>query len=194
MTSSLTFPLFDGTGLDPFSLPFARVSSFEDGEVMVFPSGLGLVCAGAVRVDREEEHVLLNIIHRGGLFGVSTLMSGDRRPGTRLSAEKDTQILFLPEADFVSLLSENRLLLQNYLAFVSRRICFLNDRLGTFSSQTAETKLLRYILQNGGQITVTTMSELASSLSMGRASLYRVVDRLVEAGRLRRDGDCMTLL
>lgn len=188
------FSLFSGTGLSPADLPFALRQSFPEGASLSFPPGLGLILQGAVRVTQGEGGTLLNTIPAGGMFGASTLLAGDRRPGTTLTARGATEILFLSEKDLVDLLMSNRKLLENYLSFVSRRICFLSGKVGTFASQTAEDKLLRHIAQNGGSVTVKSMTELAAMLSMGRASLYRAADTLMADGRLLRNGHTLTLL
>lgn len=185
----MDFPLFDGTGLDPVSLAERR--HYGAGEQIELPAGLGLVERGSVRVTRGS--LPLNVIGGGGVFGASTLCSG-RRADTVLTAEESTDICYLSEETVLRLLTENRTFLTRYLAFVSRRICFLNDKVGTFASASAEDKLLCHLIQCGGAVTVSSMKELAASLSMGRASLYRAVDSLVSGGKISRDGDRLTLI
>lgn len=193
MDQSIDFPLFEGTGVDPASLSFADRRIFATGAAIVYPAGLGLVLRGRVRVSRADG-APLNAIPAGGMFGASTLHAGNRKPGTCLAADGATEVLFLPETEFTTLLLQNRRLLENYLGFVAGRICFLNGRLNTFASQRCEDKLLRHVAQNGGSVTAASMTELSAALSMGRASLYRAIDTLTAEGRLRRDGDKLILL
>ncbi len=193
-SDTLPFALLKGTGLTPGRLPGGQFFHFANGTRLVFPAGLGFVLTGSVRVTRDNASTLLNILPAGGMFGVSTLFCGDSRPDTDLFAAGETDILFLPEGRVVTLLAGNGQVLENYLSFVSKRICFLNGKLGTFASQSAEDKILRHIAQNGGCVEIKSMTELAAMLSMGRASLYRGVEKLTETGRLRRDGHRLTLL
>jgi len=188
----MNYPLLEGTGMDVRRL--AEHRSFAAGEQLTLSAGIGLVEKGKIRVTREETGQFLTLILPGGVCGASTVCARGGCPRTRLTATEDTAVFFLSESTLLYLLTENRVFLQNYLAFLSRRICFLNDRVGTLSSPSAENKLLTYLLSLGGSVTVRSMKELASSLAMGRASLYRALDTLAANGVLRREENTLTLL
>lgn len=189
------FILLQGTGLSPCDIKGSERLSFSSGEDIALPSGIVFVIRGSVKVTSKEKNVLLNIIREGGTFGASTLFNEKSTADTCLTAGNSGAILVhVNEEAFVALLQSDGQMLKNYLGFVSRRICFLSGKVGTFSSQTSEEKLLHHIMQNGGSISVKSMTQLSLMLSMGRASLYRAVAVLEEEGKIKREGKTLTLI
>ena len=188
------FAVFADTGLIPQDLTCAQTSRCADGQSIDLPQGIGLIERGSVRVVRRDSGVLLNVIAQGGMFGASTLFCGGMSAGTSLIAQGDTKIIFIPQDAFAALLMQNEKLLKNYLAFTARRICFLNGKVGTFATQTVEGRIKAHILQSGGSVTVKSMTQLANTLSIGRASLYRAIEKLITDGELIRDGKTLTLV
>lgn len=194
MTEQIRFALFEHTGINPYSIKHSSIITRRKGEKADLSHGVGLVSKGSLKVTRADTGAVLNVITEGGMFGVSTLYAGNLEAGTELTAISDTEIVFFAEEDFALLLSRNFTLLKNYLAIVSKKICFLNGKVGTLASQTAESRILHHILQNGGTLKVSSMTELANMLSMGRASLYRALNQLEAEGKIKRDGKTVTLL
>ncbi len=170
-----------------------EISSGKD-----FARGLGLVVRGAVEVyaPGSNRRVLLNVIGEGGMYGASTLYNPREGFVTQLVARGATTVFFLGEADVLALFRESPRALENYLGFVARRICFLNRKLEAVTAPGAEGKLMAYLLQNGqsGRVEVASFTQLALLLGIGRASLYRAVERLEQEGVLRREGKTLLLL
>lgn len=189
------FPLFEGTDISLPDTEEIKIFDFSHNQDVILPSGIGLILSGNVYVYSKEGNVLINVIYSGGMFGMSTLFNEGREADSRLCAgSTGARIAFMDENVFVSLLKENERVLKNYLGIVSKRLCFLSGRVGTFSSQSAEDKLLHHIMQNGGSITVKSMTQLSLMLSMGRASLYRAIAVLEETGKISRDNKTLTLI
>ena len=195
MPERIGLGIFAGTGTDPGALPCAERFFFSKGDTVTLPPGIGLIEQGGVKVTSSDCGVELNAICEGGMFGVSTLFAGENSPGTSLTASsRETVIIFISQDDFAGLLASDGALLRNYLSFVSRRICFLSGKVGTFVSPSAEGKLLRHIAQNGGSIEDGNMKRLAAMLSMSRASLYRALRSLAVSGRVERSGGVIRIL
>ncbi|MDD4773595.1 MAG: helix-turn-helix domain-containing protein, partial [Eubacteriales bacterium] len=78
------------------------------------------------------------------------------------------------------------------------RIRFLNDKIASFTSGTAESRLARYIEnlreEDGCVILPTGLRQLADSLDISRASLYRAFDTLESLGCIKRDGRKIAIL
>ena len=74
-----------------------------------------------------------------------------------------------------------------YIRYLSDRILFLNGRIASLAAGTTDQIVTHFLLQNGPQITIS-MTELAGRLNIGRASLYRVMDRMVDEGIIERSG------
>lgn len=149
---------------------------------------LAMVLDGHVRV--FQGRVVMNDLLTGDVFGVAALFgSGEEYPST-VTAETDCHILFIPQETVVRWMAMIPRVAENYVAFLSNRIRFLNQRLSTLTAGQADGKLWRYLLAHrdeNGVVTVTEgMSELAERLDMGRSSLYRSLDALTEVGRIQR--------
>jgi DNA-binding MarR family transcriptional regulator len=86
-------------------------------------------------------------------------------------------------------------LAENYIRYLTRRIYFLNDRIEELICPSTDQRVLLYLTQNAedGRFTLA-MTTLAQSLSISRASLYRALDKLEAAGRIRRDGRTIELV
>lgn len=68
---------------------------------------------------------------------------------------------------------------------------YLNRKIMTFTAGSAERKLSVFLAENAtdGVFTPTcSMSALANMLGIGRASLYRALDRLTDCGWIERRG------
>lgn len=192
---TVSFPLFEGTDISVFDMKEIEIIDFSPSQDIILPSGIGLILSGNVYVYSREGNLPLNVIYAGGMFGMSTLFNGGSTADSRLSSgSKSVRIAFMKEDSFARLLSGNERVLKNYLGIVSKRICFLSGKVGTFSSQSAEEKLLHHIMQNGGSITVKSMTQLSLMLSMGRASLYRAITVLEDEGKIKREGKTLTLI
>ena len=82
-------------------------------------------------------------------------------------------------------------LAENYFCYLTERIHFLTGRIESIASPTVADKLLNYLAQNAenGAVGIPHgYNRLASTLSVSRASLYRVMDELEREGRIAREG------
>jgi CRP-like cAMP-binding protein len=87
----------------------------------------------------------------------------------------------------------------SYVRFLTRRIQFLNRKIRYLTAGSAEQRLALYLLSEIPEEGVPVRLEisavsLADLLDLGRASLYRAMDRLSEDGFLVRNGHEYRLL
>ncbi len=185
------------------SLPY-RTVLFSAGEEICtkdrFEKALAFILSGEAVVYRRSEqkngNVRLNRLLPGDSFGASVLFSdGDDFP-TDLLAVKDTEILLIPQAAVEDLFVHHPETAINYIAFLSGRIRFLNKKIDSFSGRTAEAKIAAYLLhtQKAGSLYISNYTNVAKSLSVGRATLYRILDMFSEKSLLKRDGSTVILL
>ena len=158
---------------------------------------LGILLKGALTVYAPgEESTPLNRLKPGGLYGVSALF-GSPGADTRILAESDGELLFIYE-EKAEVLWEDPCIRRNLISFLTDRICFLSKKIASFTAKGAEGKLARYLSQcadeNGICRIESSFSELAKSLHLGRASLYRALDKLEEEGFIQRDKKEIRLL
>ncbi len=178
------------------SLSFER-HSFPAGEKLVsfgetFPY-LGFLVTGALSVRQPgQKQVLYNRLAPGDLFGVACLFSPDEGFPTEVVALKTSSLLFIPEAAIGALLSAYPRVAKNYITFLSGRIRFLNSKLNALAGRSTEEKVAAFLI--GGRGRSLSKSALSSALGLGRASLYRALDRFRENGWIREEKGEIILL
>lgn len=202
--------LFDGCGADTVRAYLdssgVNVCDFSGGEEV--PSELrarcwAIVVTGSVKIfsGGEDGSVLLNVVGRGEVFDIAVLTG--RRGGAPLSTAITVgrcRIAFIAACEIQTLMSEYPKIAANCFGFCSSRIYFLNRRLHTLSCGSAEGKLADFLLnefyQEDGRFLVKLKScvELADKLGVSRASLYRALGTLQEAGVIARSGKQITIL
>ncbi len=82
---------------------------------------------------------------------------------------------------------------KNYISFLAKKITFLNSKINSYTAKNAENKLLAYLSQlprdENNQIELKiSLSTLAKMIGIGRASLYRSFDKLVDSGAITKLG------
>ena len=168
---------------------------------------------------RSDESVLLNTLGPGEVFGIAGLFAAEGEEGngavTEIVAASNSEIWFIDVETVRQMIRENPDFAESYIAYLSRKVRFLNRRIADFTAADAEMKTGRYLEQlcrgicadahgavsvsnqrerdlneDGGNNFVPSfkinMSRLARTLDIGRASLYRALDSLEIAGNIRR--------
>lgn len=150
---------------------------------------LAMVMEGHVRV--LHGHVPTNDLVEGDVFGAAALFGTNEDYPSTIVAGSDCRVMYIPQETVVAWMKQVPQVAENYVGFLSDRIRFLNRRLATLTAGQADGKLWRYLLahreENGVVYVAEGMSALAERLDMGRSSLYRSLDALVLAGRIRRE-------
>jgi hypothetical protein len=78
----------------------------------------------------------------------------------------------------------------DYIIFLSDKICFLNRKIIAFTAKNADAALAGFLLEGAGaEDTVSlNMTRVASTLDIGRTTLYRAMDALMRDGCIAYDG------
>ena len=162
-----------------------------------------VVLMGSVKIfsGGENGSVLLNVVGRGEIFDIAALTG--RRGGGPLSVAVTVgkcRILFVTACDIMALMRDYPHIAANCFGFFTERIDFLNRRIHTLSCGSAEGRLADFLLnefcQEDGRFLVKLKScvELADRLGVSRASLYRALGALEDAGVIVRSGKQITIL
>jgi len=100
-----------------------------------------------------------------------------------LSAISEGKMLIIYKKEFTQLLTDNQLVLSNYLNIVSGKAQFLSQKITFLSYKTIKEKVAFYLLQNnntGNQIVILNQSQkgLAETLGVARPSLARTISEM----------------
>ena len=174
-------------------------ADFSKGQIIFdpqqFEKKLGILLSGRVRVTKQE--LVVSELQSGDLFGAATLFNEEGRYVSTLTARTRCQVLFLTQSEVQQLMDQSGQVQRNYVRYLSNRIRFLSDKIDSLVEGTGEKKLSAYLLQQmnaDGQFTLPcSMTELASRLNVGRATLYREMQKLEERGVLTRSGKTITI-
>lgn len=158
-------------------------------------SGIAVITAGEAEVlsDASRSAVLLRTMRTGESFGAATLYTTDGHYETVIRALGECEILLIPADTVKMLIVSHGRLSENYIRFLSKRICFLNQKITAFTAGSAEAKLAVYLSEiplspDGFCALPVSFSALADSLGMGRASLYRALSKFENDGIIEKNG------
>lgn len=172
-----------------FSSEKISVKEFSKNELAYSSSSssptVAIIAEGSAKVysDCENENALLKTLYAGDIFGIANLYAEDEPFPSRIIASSKTKILFIDGEVFKSFIENDRIALKNYLSFQAKKIVYLNKKISTLTAGNAEKKLLHFMIDHSHDnlfLSPCSMSELADMLQLGRASLYRAIDYLVE--------------
>lgn len=134
----------------------------------------------------------------GRLYGLETLLTGDRSSATVLMATRETQVLYLSKTAVFRLLKEDPSFSLNVIRFLSAHVCALERRVTTYTGGSAESRLARFLIDAFGDENTfeldRSMQQLATILDISRPSLYRAFSGLQECGAIEREGKSIRLL
>lgn len=159
---------------------------------------LGVVLAGEVQVDKltpDGKYMKMSLLRPGECFGAAAMFSCRDRYATVLTAEKNVEILFIPEELIRWAMRRYFTITENYIRYLSDRIWFLNEKISTLTAGTVEQRVAVFMLEHCDDTGVlhTSMTALSRQLHIGRASLYRAMDGLEERNLVARDNKSLKI-
>ena len=159
---------------------------------------LGILISGQAIAERRSDDGMMHMsrLTAADLFGAASLFHSDRSYVLDIRCISNCEAILIPEETLLQWFSENDQILRNYLNYLTGRIRFLNRRLDALSKNTVPAKLMSYFLsiQTDGMVRIKSYTELAQSLSLSRATLYRALDCLTEERKISRNGKTILLL
>lgn len=194
--------LFRGAGEQTARLalsdPLCTCECFERGQTIYTPGGfrrsLGVLLSGSVQVSKGD--LIVSVLQQGDAFGAAALFNGCADYVTTLTARSPCRAVFFPQELVQRLIQSDAAVSLGYIAYLSSRIHFLNDKIEGLIAGTAEQKLKQYLLRSMDESGCVRASatEMAKRLNLGRASLYRAFEALEKQAAIRRDGKVITVL
>lgn len=189
-----------------YTSPLCTCSEFETGENVYtktdFRRSIGIVLSGelkAIKGNGGGQGIVLNTFESGGVFGAAGLFGSPRRYVSCIVASRRSRVLFLPQDLLRDLIYREPRVAENYITFLSDRIRYLNICIDHFTGGSAEARVVQLLLtlgegKNGSFKLPTSLTQLADTLGIGRASLYRALNFLTETGLIRRSGRVVEIL
>ena len=150
--------------------------------------GLILILRGKAEVLKGS--MRLRTLLAGDVTGVSTLFGETRLMESDILAESRLEALYFPRKAVRDALREDPVFSENYIAFLSSRIGFLNGVISLCSGADSTERAARFLYEESctkGEVFALNVSRAAAGLNMSRASFYRALALLQEAGFIRRE-------
>lgn len=192
------YPLFENASAGAVKLALSaddcEIKVFNSGEVMFGPETnvgyLAVILRGKGEIFSADpgKDVLLHTVSVGDTFGCSKLFEKGESLATRVVSKGGTRVLFISESSLCQMLENDKTIMYNYIRLVSDRVRFLNEKIMYFTAGSTERRLALYLTSlNKKTIRLTiSMTDLANTLDVGRASLYRAFDKLSDDGYIIR--------
>lgn len=194
--------LFHGTDETLFEKAISgdgfHIKQYMSGDIIydpkIFEHSLGIILSGSANIAtaNDSKNVLLKTIKTGSVFGAASLFGDEPEYVTQITAKRMTSVAFFSQLSIMEIITTDNRAAINYINFLSDRVRFLNHKILSFTSGSAENRLARYIYklpETNGTITIPIgLNQLADSLDIGRASLYRAFDILESNGCIKRNG------
>ena len=166
-----------------------------EGALCVLWSGQARVFANA---PNPTQAALLRTMEAGSVFGVHCIFNSDMPPQSEIVAHKDCTVVTVPADIWEHIVMSDTSAMASYMRFLTKRIEFLNRKIQYLTAGCTERRLALYLTSQIPtddtpiHLSISAVS-LADLLDVGRASLYRAMDRLTEDGFLTRCGHEYTL-
>lgn len=175
--------------------------SFTKGQVIYSPDHfrkeLACVLSGQVLVTKGDGELVVSLLEPTDLFGAAALFNAEAEYVSTLTARSRSSVLFLTQDSVRQLIDSQPLFRGNYIRYLSCRIRFLSDKIDSLIRGSGEKKLSGFLLRqmdSDGQVKLAcSMTELAARLNIGRASLYRELQKLEARGILTRSGKTIVI-
>lgn len=156
-----------------------------------YPNGIYYVNKGKVKVYKIHDHgkeFIISLLKAGDFFGYTALLEGKEYFETAQTLE-DSEIIFLPKEDFLSLIYNNRDVAQKFLHILTQSVTEQQDKLielaySSVRKRVAEALLLlqnRY--KDEGQVTFNmaiSREDLANLVGTATESLIRTLSDFKE--------------
>ena len=182
----------------------ALILSAKKGETLMaaesFERSLVLILKGSAKVSKigaDGKRTVINVLSAGDVFGMATLFYESGYP-SEITAESPCRTAVFPKELVEEAFASSPEFAKAYVTLLSQKIHFLNRKLEIFAEGEAEEKLLRFLSAAAKGKTEfelsSSVSRLAESLGVGRASVYRAFDALSEKGVLKKEGKKIVIL
>ena len=174
--------LFDGIEIEEYS-PQQILQSSKTSEK------IGIILKGNAIVRSGDDGVIIRKMTAKDTYGAACLFD---KPNylTCVVAISNCSVITFNKSYVEKCISYDEMVAKNYISFLAKRISFLNSKINSYTAKNAENKLYAYLLQlprNGNTVDLkVSLSTLAKMIGIGRASLYRSLEKLENNGTITK--------
>jgi len=179
-----------------------RVGSFEENEVIFSPlhsaDKIGIILSGTVDVQKSFPTGKILLVQRKGateLIGESSIFSKLSYYPDTVIASKPSEILFISKGDLLTLFSQDRDFMSNFLESTSNYTLILTHKIGILSLTSIQAKIAGFLIHyrnhrsdgadECASITIPfSKKDWAEYMNVSRTSLSRELRKLEEEGVL----------
>ena len=199
-----SLPLFSNTSkealLQALTEKGASVHTLTSGNCMSISAEKSLYVLlrghAQIRSLDEDRNVILRTLQPGAVFGAAALFLKDDPPISAVEATDDCDFLSLRADTVRTLMQRDGEFLDAYLTLLAERVRFLNQKIKCFTGGSAERRVALWLLgEEKDSVSLSiSLQAMSDTLDIGRASLYRALDKLEAQGLIAREGRRITLL
>ena len=182
-----------------------ELRDYARGEAIYAPDNyekeIGFIYLGECEIKRRKAdgtEVVLNTLKSGDSFGILAVLSNEEEFPTEISARVLSEVFFIKKSKLLRVIRHYPTIAMNVINFLAKKVSFLNEKIATFSSESVEEKLRRFLLQEYEKCGATEFSlnckKCSEAISAGRASVYRGLDSLVKSGFIKYENKIITIL
>lgn len=140
---------------------------------------------------KEDKRIVISKLEDGAIFGISNLFI-DEDLKTVLECDEDAKLFLVPKALFKEKLLKNEEAIVYYAKTLNEKLQFLISRIEVLSLPSARLKVA-YAL-NKGLLEDSNRDDIASSLAISRASLFRELSYFSSQHIIKRNGIKITVI
>ena len=153
---------------------------------------VGIVESGIVTISSfsyNGNEIVFNSLKKGDIFGNNLIFTDTPFFKGNIIGKTRSTISLISKQNLIKILQENTDFLTAYLEYQSLFSQKLNSKIKLLSFDSAEERFLYFLFINKDEIHFSSVTSLASELSLKRETLSRLISKLVKDKRILRSGN-----
>lgn len=167
-----------------------NIKTYDKGEINfdenIFLKNLNIVLDGVVKISKitkTGKEIVYDILESGRIFGVASIYTNIPMEGLQIEALKKNSIFYIDNKEIKKIIYENSLFFSKFMEFQEYKFHFFIKRFENSFILCPYEKLFSFFnslkKENIYEINMQKV-QLANYLNIGRASLYRELDKMKE--------------
>lgn len=158
---------------------------------------VGVVIEGEIEITSysfEGKEIIFTHLYNGMIFGNNLIFSSEPIYKGSIIAKKSAKVALIYKKTLISLLKTNDDFMLIYLQYQSDMGKDLNAKIKLLSLDSAEERFLYYLHSKKGTINYSSITKLASEVSLQRETLSRLITKLVKEKKIKKDNHLIKLI